>query len=125
MKHSMAAAFAVALVCLAWTNFGCKKAVYFEIAIVNRREVMLEKAVVASSTGRQLGFGYLSKDADTSYLGGWQIFTGETLTVTWVEGGKPYSSQITLASTNVGPKGIQIEIKADGTLTARPGWHSL
>ena len=88
--------------------------------MVSLRAVMLEDAVLASDVGQQLHFGYLVKGAEASYVGGWKIFAGETLKVNWIEEGKPYSSQITLTSTNVGPKGIQIEIKADGALDARP-----
>lgn len=99
---------------------GCRKQVEFEISMMSRRAVMLENAVLASDVGRQLDFGYLAKDADKNYHGGWRIYPHETLTVSWQESGSKHSATIKLAATNVGPNGIQIEIKADGTLDTRP-----
>lgn len=114
----------VLLVVIAVT-LGCRKQIEFEISMVSRRAVMLETVVLSSDAGRQLPFGYVAKDGAANYVGGWQISVGEALTVTWLEEGRPHSSQIKLVSTNVGPKGIEIEIKADGTLAAKPKWHSL
>lgn len=99
---------------------GCRKQVEFEISMVSRRAVMLEDAVLASDVGRQLDFGYLKTNDHKNYHGGWRIYPRETLTVSWLESGSKQSANIMLTTTNVGPNGIQIEIKADGSLDASP-----
>lgn len=123
LKTVIAKTLVTLLTLAALVALGCKKPVYFEIRMTSQRASLLENVILNSDVGRQESFGYVGKEA--SLFGNWQIFAGETLTVTWVEGGRSHSAKITLTSTNVGPKGIMIEIKADGALTAKPGWHSL
>lgn len=123
LKAVISKAPVILLTLAALVVLGCKKPVNFEIRMTSHRASLLERVILNSDVGRKETFGYVGKEA--SLFGNWQIFAGETLTVTWVEGARSHSAQITLTSTNVGPKGIEIEIKSDGTLTAKPKWHSL
>lgn len=105
---------------------GCGRQNYFEFSLMSTRSIMLEDVVLSSDKGQHETFGFLTMgNSKNLLLLRPPMLPGETVTVTWVEEGRKHSAKIILTSTNVGPKGIQIEIKADGSLNARPKWHSL